>query len=109
MEKVIKVIFYLSKYSPKESKKRSPVGSDFYIVDITKLIKDLGYELDNLTNESEFIINYTIRKKITQGIYSTKSDGILVCYKSLNDDFVENLEDFLDESETTIEYTIHNL
>jgi hypothetical protein len=64
----IKVNFYLSKYSPKEAKKRSTIGSDFYVVDISKIIRDLGYELDNLTSESEFVINYTIRKKILQGI-----------------------------------------
>ena len=105
----IKVNFYLSKYSPKEAKKRSTVGSDFYVVDIAKIIRDLGYELDNLTRESEFVINYTIRKKILQGIYSTKCDGILVCYKNINQDFTENLENLLDEHPEEIQYTIHDL
>ncbi len=105
----IKVNFYLSKYSPKEAKKRSTVGSDFYVVDISKIIRDLGYELDNLTVESEFVINYTIRKKILQGIYSTKCDGILVCYKNINQDFIENLENLLDEHPEEIQYAIHDL
>jgi len=105
----IKVKIYLSKYSPKEAKKRSTVGSDFYVVDISKIIRDLGYELDNLTRESEFVINYTIRKKILQGIYSTKCDGILVCYKNINQDFIENLENLLDEHPEEIQYAIHNL
>lgn len=105
----IKVNFYLSKYSPKEAKKRSTVGSDFYVVDISKIIRDLGYELDNLTDESEFVINYTIRKKILQGIYSTKCDGILVCYKNINQDFIENLQNLLDEHHEEIQYAIHNL
>ncbi len=105
----IKVNFYLSKYSPKEAKKRSTIGSDFYVVDISKIIRDLGYELDNLTRESEFVINYTIRKKILQGIYSTKCDGILVCYKNINQDFIENLENLLDEHPEEIQYAIHNL
>lgn len=105
----IKVNFYLSKYSPKEAKKRSTIGSDFYVVDISKIIRDLGYELDNLTRESEFVINYTIRKKILQGIYSTKCDGILVCYKNINQDFIENLENLLDEHPEEIQYAIHDL
>ena len=105
----IKVNFYLSKYSPKEAKKRSTIGSDFYVVDISKIIRDLGYELDNLTSESEFVINYTIRKKILQGIYSTKCDGILVCYKNINQDFIENLENLLDEHSEEIQYAIHDL
>ena len=105
----IKVNFYLSKYSPKEAKKRSTIGSDFYVVDISKIIRDLGYELDNLTVESEFVINYTIRKKILQGIYSTKCDGILVCYKNINQDFIENLENLLDEHAEEIQYAIHDL
>ena len=105
----IKVNFYLSKYSPKEAKKRSTIGSDFYVVDMSKIIRDLGYELDNLTVESEFVINYTIRKKILQGIYSTKCDGILVCYKNINQDFIENLENLLDEHPEEIQYAIHDL
>lgn len=103
------VKFYLSKYSPKEAKKRSTVGSDFFVVDISKIIRELGYDMENLSVESEFVINYTIRKKITQGIYSTKCDGILVCYKGMTDDFLENLEIFLDEHSEDIEYYIQNL
>ena len=109
MQQSIKVDFYVTKYSPKEAKKRSTRGSDFYVVDISKIIRDLGYETDNLSRESEFIINYTIRKKILQGIYSTKCDGILVCYKNLGEDFIENLENFLIEHNEEIQYTIQDL
>jgi hypothetical protein len=109
MQSKNKINFYISRYSPKEAKKRATEGNDFYVVDISKIIRELGYELDNLSDESEFIINYTIRKKILQGIYSTKCDGILVCYKSLSDDFLENLEIFLDEHVEEFEYTIHSL
>jgi hypothetical protein len=103
------VKFYLSRYSPKEAKKRSTVGSDFFVVDISKIIRELDYDMENLTVESEFVINYTIRKKIVQGIYSTKCDGILVCYKGMTDDFLENLETFLEEHSEEIEYYIQNL
>jgi hypothetical protein len=109
MEEIPKIKFYITKYSPKEAKKRSTHGSDFYVVDISKIIRDLGYETENLSRESEFIINYTIRKKILQGIYSTKCDGILVCYKNLGDDFVGNLETFLEEHNEELEYTIQDL
>lgn len=101
--------FYISRYSPKEAKKRAVDGSDFYVVDISKIIRELGYETENLSNESEFIINYTIRKKILQGIYSTKCDGILVCYKNISQDFLDNLEIFLEEHSEEFEYAIHNL
>jgi len=103
------VKFYLSKYSPKEAKKRSTVGSDFFVVDISKIIRELGYDMENLSVESEFVINYTIRKKITQGIYSTKCDSILVCYRNVTPDFVKNLEEFLDEFQESLEYTIHRI
>ena len=104
-----KVNFYISKYSPKEAKKRAIGGSDFYVVDISKIIRELGYETDNLAVESEFIINYTIRKKILQGIYSTKSNGILVVHKNISDSFKENLEHFLSDMEGEVSYTIELL
>jgi hypothetical protein len=100
---------YISKYSPKEAKKRSCLDCDFYIVDISKIIRDLGYEIDDLTSESEFILNYTIRKKIIHGIYSTKCDSILVCYRNATPEFVENLDNFLGELSGSVEYTIHEL
>jgi hypothetical protein len=109
MGEKVKVNFYVSKYSPKEAKKRSSLGGDFFVVDISKIIKDLGYETEVLSPESEFIINFTIRRKILQGIYSTKCDGILVCYKGITGDFVSNLENFLEEQEEEMEFTIQSI
>ena len=109
MRKKIIVNFYISKHSPKEARKRSNFGCDFYVIDITKIIRDLGYEVNNLAPESEFILNHSIRNKITQGIYSTKCDSILVCYRNMPSDFKDNLEEFLDEFSETIDYSIHNL
>ena len=103
------VNFYISKHSPKEARKRSCSDGDFFVIDITKIIRDLGYEIANLTPESEFILNHSIRSKITQGIYSTKCDSILVCYRNMPTDFRENLEEFLEEFTETIDYTIHSL
>jgi hypothetical protein len=109
MVKRSSVNFYISKNSPKEARKRSNLESDFYVIDITKIIRDLGYEISNLSPESEFILNHSIRSKITQGIYSTKCDSILVCYRNMPSNFRENLEDFLEEFQEPIEYTIHSL
>ena len=109
MQSKTKVNFHISKYSPKEAKKRAIDGCDFYVVDISKIIRELGYETENLSDESEFIINYTIRKKILQGIYSTKCEGILVCYKNISQEFIENLEIFLEEHTEILEYTISDL
>jgi hypothetical protein len=103
------VNFYISKHSPKEARKRSSFGSDFYVIDITKIIRDLGYEVANLAPESEFILNHSIRNKITQGIYSTKCDSILVCYRNMPSNFKDNLEEFLGEFSETVDYSIHNL
>lgn len=105
----ISVDFYISKHSPKEAKKRAISDLDFYVIDITKIIRDLGYEVDCLTPESEFILNHSIRSKILQGIYSTKCDGILVCYRNMPNNFRGNLEEFLDEISDPIEYTIRSL
>jgi hypothetical protein len=109
MRQKFNVNFYISKHSPKEVKKRSGLECDFFIIDITKIIRDMGYEIDNLSPESEFIINHSIRNKITRGIYSTKCDSILVCYRNMTPDFIKNLEDFLDEFSETLEYAIHRL
>ena len=109
MSPKVHVNFYVSKYSPKEVKKRSGLNSDFFIIDITKIIRDMGYDLDDLTPESEFIINHSIRNKITQGIYSMKCDGILVCYRNMSPIFVENLEVFLEEFSESLDYTIHRI
>jgi hypothetical protein len=103
------VNFYISKHSPKEVKKRTNIDSNYYIIDISKIIRDMGYEIQNLSPESEFVINHSIQSKIVQGIYSTKCDSILVCYRSMSPDFIENLEDFLDEFPEDIEYTIRRL
>ena len=98
MDNILSVVkFVLTKTSVKEAKKKFCTGSDFYIVDIGKIIRDLGYDINYLTRESEFVINYSVQKKILQGIYSTRSTDILVVYKNISDDFVENLEEFLKE------------
>ena len=89
--------FYLARYSTKEAKKRFCKENNFYIVDIFKIIKELGYDLEELAPESEFVINYSIQKKITQGIYSTRSNDILVTYKELGEPFVKNLKILLEE------------
>ena len=100
---------YISRYSPKEAKKRASLGIAFFIIDISKIIRDLGYQVDNLSSESEFVLNYTIRNKLIQGIYSTKCDSILVCYKNASKEFLENLENFLSEFSDSYEYTIHEI
>jgi len=89
--------FYLARCSIKEAKRRFSNGNSFYVVDIFKIIKELGYDLKDLAPESEFVINYSIQKKITQGIYSTRSNDILVTYKELGDPFIDSLKNILKE------------
>jgi hypothetical protein len=101
------LIFYISKYSPKESKKRIEEILDLYIVDISKIIKDLGYDTGNLNAQSEFILNYSIHKKISHGIYNSKCEGILICYKGNSPDFVENLISFIEELQEPVEYSLN--
>jgi len=91
------VRFVLTRCSVKEAKKKFCSDADFYIVDIGKIIRDLGYDTSFLSKESEFIINYSVQKKILQGIYSTRCSDILVVYKNISDDFVDNLKEFLDD------------
>lgn len=89
--------FHLADCSLKEAKKRYCQDVNFYIVDISKIIKDLGYDIEKLLPESEFVINYSIQKKIRQGIYSTRSNDILITYKNLGGSFMYNLRDYLDD------------
>jgi hypothetical protein len=63
--------------------------------------------VDELSPESEFVINYAVQKKITQGIYSTRCNDLLVVYKNISKKFAENLEYFLcEEMEEEFEFTI---
>ena len=105
MADIRNIIFYVSNYSPKESKKRIESSPDLYIVDISKIIKDLGYDLSNLNPQSEFIVNYSIHKKILHGIYNSRCEGILICYRGNSPDFVENLISFAEELSDPIEYS----
>ena len=101
--------FLLAGCSIKEAKKKYCSDKDLFIVDIGKIIKDLGYDSDSLSKESEFVINYSVTKKITQGIYSTKCNGLLVVHKNISLTFVENLKHFLEELNKEITYTIEIL
>jgi|688.fasta_scaffold722526_2 hypothetical protein len=91
----VRLTFFVTEQNLKEAKKR--LGSrELYIVDISKIIRDLGYSVCDLTPESEFVINFSVMKKIQQGIYNTKSKDILVINKEMSDGFMEGLQFFLD-------------
>ena len=107
-EDLQEVKFFLADCSLKEARRKNLPG-DLFIVDIGKIIKDLGYDTSSLSRESEFVINYSIQKKITQGIYSTKCNGILVVHRNISKSFVENLEQFLENMREDISYTIQTL
>jgi hypothetical protein len=107
MSETKSLVFYISKYTPKESKKRIEDPLDLYIVDISKIIKDLGYDTKNLSLQSEFILNYSIHKKIIHGIYNSKCEGILICYRGNSPDFVDNLISFIEELQEPIEYSFN--
>jgi hypothetical protein len=99
--------FVLTRCSLKEAKRKFCSDATYYIVDIGKIIRELGYDTDDLTIESEFVINYAVQKKITQGIYSTRCNDILVVYKNISESFADNLRHFLDNNnDLDIEYTI---
>lgn len=107
IEETPTVRFILTSKSLKEAKRKYCECKSFYIVDIGKIIRDLGYDTHTLSPESEFVINYAVQKKITHGIYSTKSNDILVVYKNISEKFVDNLEYFLSEEiEEMVEFTI---
>ena len=108
-EDLQEVKFLLAGCSIKEAKKKYCSDKDLFIVDIGKIIKDLGYDSDSLSKESEFVINYSVTKKITQGIYSTKCNGILVVHKNISSTFIENLKHFLEDLNKEITYTIEIL
>ena len=98
--------FFLAKCSAKEAKKKFIGCSDLCVIDIGKVIRDLGYNNQNLTQESEFIINYTVRRKIDQGIYNTKNNTILIVHKNISPDFIVNLDSFLKEYGNDFEFKI---
>lgn len=100
----IRLNFLVTDQNLKDAKKK--IGpKDLYVVDITKIIKELGYDVDNLSIESEFVINFSVMKKIQQGIYNTKSKTILVINRETSEVFVSQLQIFLDEI-SDLEYEI---
>jgi len=98
--------FLLTSSSLKEAKRKYCSDKTYYIVDIGKIIRELGYDVNELSPESEFVINYAVQKKITQGIYSTRCNDILVVYRNISQRFAENLNHFLEEMEEEFEFTI---
>lgn len=101
------ITFLLTPRPLKEAKRKYCSDKTYYIIDIGKIIRELGYDTDELTPESEFVINYAVQKKISQGIYSTRCNDILVVYKNVSQKFAENLEHFLAEvMEENFEFTI---
>lgn len=100
----VQINFYLTRRPIKEVKKKYCKDNIFYVVDVDKIISDLGYNLSNLTPESEFVIDYSIRKKISQGIRSTRSNEVLIVYGGIKEDFIGNLEDFLYEESKEVEF-----
>jgi hypothetical protein len=98
--------FLLTSSSLKEAKRKYCSDKTYYIVDIGKIIRELGYDVNDLSPESEFVINYAVQKKITQGIYSTRCNDILVVYRNISQRFAENLNHFLEEMEEEFEFTI---
>ena len=101
--------FYLAGCPLKEAKKKYCTNKDLFIIDILKIIRDHGYDPNDLTKESEFLINYSITKKIKQGIYNTKHNGILLVNKKISQTFVENLKHFLQDLNREIIYEIEIL
>lgn len=96
--------FIVCSTSLKEAKRKFCGDGGYFIVDIGKIIRELGYDLKTLTKESEFVINYSIQKKISQGIYNTKNDGILIVHRNTSEEFVGNLKQFLDEQRDEFSY-----
>jgi hypothetical protein len=89
------ITFIVTENNLKEAKKKLG-GRDLYVIDISKIIKDLGYNICELSPESEFVINFSVMKKIQQGIYNTKSKDILVINREMTDGFLDGLQFFLD-------------
>ncbi len=103
-EGVIKI--FVSNNSLRELRKNIEFPDDFIVIDILKIIKDLGYHGSDLSAESEFIISSSIEKKIAQGIYNKKSNNILIIHKEMESHFLENLEGFLVSISDDFEYEI---
>jgi hypothetical protein len=105
-----KIDFFLTKSSPREVKSKISGYSSLFIVDIQKIIKDLGYDsLEFIRPESEFILDLHIRKKISQGIYNCKGECVLVCHREMPESFEENFEKFLELENSSINYNIYKI
>jgi len=97
---------FITELSIKEVKKNFFWTSDLYVVDIPKIIKDLGYSNLELTPESEFIVNYSICRKIESGIYNSKNKIILILYSKFSLASIENLNSFLADFGSEIKFEI---
>lgn len=96
MEAKFIIKIHITEKTIRDVKKKLP-NISFYVIDILKIIKDLEYDIDNLSPASEFILNNTIHNKIYHGINSKKYTNILISYKDMKETFEDNLRSFLDE------------
>jgi hypothetical protein len=102
----IKIDFFLSCLTPKEAKQKMNSCKGLFVVDVHKIARDLGYDSLDLKIESQFILDLYVRKKIMQGIYNCKGEGVLVCHSDMSESFKEKFEIFLKKEIPEASYTI---
>jgi hypothetical protein len=100
---------YILVCNSREGKKFAAGIKNCFIVDIPKIIKELGYLNREIRKESEFIISTQIERKLRQGIYSNKNGNLVIINPESNMDFENNIRVFLFENTDGFVIEIINL
>lgn len=88
---------YLVISNSREGKKFASGISGSFIIDIPKIIKDLGYSDKDLRKEAEYIITSQIERKLKQGIYSSKWSSLVIINTEYSNTFEDNIKGFVYE------------
>jgi len=89
---------YILVSTSRDGKKFASNLKNCFVVDIPKIIKELGYLNREIRRESEFIISTQIERKLRQGIYSNKNGNLVIINPDSNVNFEENIRIFLFEN-----------
>jgi hypothetical protein len=100
---------YILVCNSRDGKKFASGIKNCFIVDIPKIIKDMGYYNREIRKESEFIISTQIERKLRQGIYSNKNGNLVIINPESDIGFEENIRIFLLENTDDFLMEIINL
>lgn len=67
----------------------------YYFIDVKEIIKNLGYDKQELDEFNTFIVNQTIENKIQSATSSKRFKSIVYINENLNDDIISSIQEYI--------------